>query len=107
MSLNESRLILNLGCGHQHLPGAVNLDISPAAAPDIVCDLNKFPWPFADNYFEEVYANDIVEHLRDTVVVMDELNRVCKQGAGIHITVPHFSCANAFLDPTHQRYFSA
>src|SRR5437773_9127858 len=26
-------------------------------------------------------------------------------GALIHITVPHFSCSNAFTDPTHRHYF--
>jgi predicted SAM-dependent methyltransferase len=99
--------ILNLGCGHQHIEGAINVDISPDARPDLIADLSTARWPFADNSFREVHANDIIEHLPDTVSAMEELHRICASGARVHITVPHFSSANAFLDPTHRRYFSA
>jgi hypothetical protein len=37
---------------------------------------------------------------------MEEIHRVCKPGARVHITVPHFSSANAFTDPTHRHQFS-
>src|SRR5437870_2675567 len=36
---------------------------------------------------------------------MNEVHRVCRAGARVEITVPHFSCANAFTDPTHQHAF--
>jgi len=37
---------------------------------------------------------------------MEEIHRVSRNGAIVKITVPHFSCANAFRDPTHRHYFS-
>ena len=37
---------------------------------------------------------------------MEEIHRVCEDGAAVTITVPHYSCANAFTDPTHLHYFS-
>lgn len=87
------------------MAGAVNLDITPDTEPEVVHNLDVFPWPFPDNRFTEVYARDVVEHLHDVVGVMNELYRICQPGARIHITLPHYSCSNAFTDPTHRHYF--
>ncbi len=67
---------LNLGCGHKHLPGAINLDITTATSPDITHDLNVRPWPFPDNHFREVHAYDVIEHVDDVVAVMEEIHRI-------------------------------
>src|SRR5262249_30987294 len=32
--------------------------------------------------------------------------RVCRDGAVVKITLPHFSCCNAFADITHRHFFS-
>jgi SAM-dependent methyltransferase len=96
---------LNLGCGLKHLPDAVNLDITPETQPDVVHDLNRLPWPFANEQFREIQAFDCLEHLDDFIAVMEEIHRVCRDGAVVRLTVPHFSCANAFTDPTHRRHF--
>lgn len=101
----RQREALNLGCGLKHLPDAVNLDITPATNPDVVHDLNRLPWPLPDNHFREVLAYDVIEHLDDFIPVMEEIHRVCQDQAVVRITVPHFSCANAFTDPTHRRHF--
>jgi SAM-dependent methyltransferase len=104
--VNEAPLVLNLGCGRKHRPGAINLDRTPASSPDIVHDLDVRPWPFADDRFVQVYAFDVIEHLHDIVSAFEELHRICRDGAAIEITVPHFSSANAFTDPTHRHFFS-
>jgi SAM-dependent methyltransferase len=96
---------LNLGCGLKPVPEAVNLDITAATNPDVVHDLNSLPWPFPDDHFREVLAYDCLEHLDRFIPVMEEIHRVCRDGAVVRITVPHFSCANAYTDPTHRRLF--
>jgi SAM-dependent methyltransferase len=96
---------LNLGCGRKHLPGAVNLDVTAETGPDVVHDLNRIPWPFPDERFEVVHAYDVIEHLNDVIAAVGEIRRVLKPGGVAHITVPHFSCSNAFTDPTHRHYF--
>lgn len=96
---------LNAGCGQKKLDDAVNLDITPDINPDVLHDLNEFPWPLPSNHFREVFFYDVIEHLEDIVVVMEEIYRICRGGAAVHITVPHFSCSNAFTDPTHRHYF--
>jgi SAM-dependent methyltransferase len=101
----QSRTTLNLGCGLKHVPEAVNLDITRDTNPDVVHDLNQAPWPLPDNHFREVLAYDVIEHLEDFIAAMEEIHRVCSEGAVVRITVPHFSCANAYTDPTHRRLF--
>ena len=97
---------LRLGSGRKSRSDAVNLDIVAATNPDIVHDLNVLPWPLPDNWFDEVEAYDVIEHLNDIVATMNEIHRICRHGAVLKVTVPHFSCANAFTDPTHRHYFS-
>lgn len=99
------REVLNLGCGNKQRADAVNLDITASTSPDVVHDLNVRPWPFENDRFREVLAHDVIEHLDDVVASMEEIHRVCQDGAVIRITLPHFSSSNAFTDPTHRHYF--
>ena len=68
--------------------------------------MNKFPYPFKENTFEEVYVSHVLEHVDDLIRTMKELKRICKPGAKIIIRVPHFSCGVSYRDPTHKRLFS-
>ena len=101
----EGSEVLNLGCGRKHVTGAVNVDVRAETNPDILHDLNLLPWPFPDEHFKEVLAYDVIEHLDDTIRAMEEIHRVCRNEAVVRITLPHFSCANAYTDPTHCHYF--
>ncbi|MBI4519856.1 MAG: methyltransferase domain-containing protein, partial [Gemmatimonadetes bacterium] len=96
---------LNLGCGRKPLAGAVNLDASDRVGADVVHDLDVRPWPFSDAQFDEVHAYDVIEHVADVVGTLEEIHRICRPGAVVHITVPHFSSANAFTDVTHRHWF--
>jgi SAM-dependent methyltransferase len=103
MSLPEK---INLGCGKKKMPGYLNVDRVAAVEPDVVHDLNVYPYPFPDNSFEEVCAYDVVEHLNDVMVFMREVWRIARPDARVVFTTPHFSSANSFTDPTHQRHLS-
>ena len=101
----ERRSILHLGSGRKYHVDAVNVDLVADTDPDVVHDLDRTPWPFPDGRFSEVWAYDVLEHLDDLVAVMEEIHRVSRPGAILKATVPHFSCSNAFTDPTHRHYF--
>jgi SAM-dependent methyltransferase len=101
-----ARTRLNLGSGRRYDPTAVNLDVTPDTNPDVVHDLNRFPWPFDDDRFDEVTMRDVLEHLDDSVRVMEEIYRICRPDGVAHIIVPHFSSNGAFTDPTHKRFFA-
>jgi hypothetical protein len=103
------RNVLHLGCGRHYMPDAINVDrvAAEGVSPDLVHDLEVRPWPFPRDRFREVFATDVIEHLDDTLAVMEEIHRVCAHGAQVHLVVPHFSCVNAFADPTHRRFFTS
>ena len=97
--------VLNLGCGRKRIDLAVNVDINPEVGADLVYDLNHRPWPLPDNHFATVHAYDIIEHCSDFIGTMEEIHRTCRNEAAVYVTVPHFSSANAFTDPTHCHFF--
>ena len=105
MPFND-RKILHIGSGNKYDPRCVNVDLVASTNPDIVHNLDEFPWPLPDDHFEEVWAYDVLEHLDDLIKVMEEIHRVCCADAIVKVTVPHFSSANAFTDITHRHYFS-
>lgn len=102
--------ILNIGAGRDRsVPGAVTVDRSAVTQPDIVHDLDQYPWPFESNAFDLILCREVIEHLDDMVRALEEIHRIGRPGARVEITTPHFSCANSFTDPTHRRhlgYFS-
>jgi SAM-dependent methyltransferase len=102
----EKRIILHLGSGRKYHADAVNVDIVATNGADVVHDLDQTPWPLDSDRFCEVCAYDVLEHLDDLVKTMEEIYRVCVPGAVVKITVPHYSCNNAFTDLTHRHYFS-
>lgn len=102
----EGRSRLNLGSGRRYDPTAVNLDLTSDTGPDVVHNLNDFPWPFPDNRFNEVVMRDVLEHLDNTIRVLEEIHRICRPDGVVHINVPHFSSNGAFTDPTHKRFFA-
>ena len=101
------KLRLNLGCGDKLLPGWLNVDSVPDCNPDMVCNLEQFPWPWADNSVEEILLSHVLEHLgeeRDVYLgIIKELYRVCCHGAKIQIMVPHPRHDHYLWDPTHVR----
>lgn len=98
-------LRLNLGSGQQPLEGYVNVDLY--GTPDLVCDLEAFPWPWDSGSVDEVVMSHVLEHLGRTpdafIGVMKELYRVCRDGARVRIRVPHPRHDFFLADPTHVR----
>lgn len=98
--------ILDFGCGNKKRTGSIGIDINPNTAADIIHDLNVFPYPFADSTFDEIYADNVLEHLDNIVKVMEELYRISKPDARIKVIVPYFRSRWAFIDPTHKHFFT-
>ena len=106
-TINTATMILDLGCGNNKAKGAIGVDISIHTQADIICDLDKFPYPFKDNQFDLVFCIDILEHLGDIVGVMDEIFRITKAGGLVKIRVPHYACYWNYSDPTHRIFFNS
>jgi len=98
--------VLDVGCGSAKYPGATGLDIAAGTDADIVHDLDVFPYPVADDSFDQILMQDVLEHVAEPIRVMEELHRIGRPGARIHIRTPHYSSVLAYGDPTHKHYFS-
>jgi len=108
MPLYKSKLKkLNLGCEKEYRKEWVNLDFDERVKADVYWDLNKFPYPFKDDSFEEILASSVLEHLDNIYSVMMELHRIGKDKGLIYVYSPHTSCP--FLSWTefeHKNAFS-
>jgi predicted SAM-dependent methyltransferase len=102
---------LNMGCGFKKLNDHWNVDVESKCNPDEVLDFEKTPWPYEDNFFEKITANNILEHLgQDPKVftnIIKEMYRVSCDGAEWYINVPHHRCDLFWDDYTHVRALSA
>jgi len=96
---------LDLGCGLRKRPGAIGIDVNPRSQADVVHDLNRFPYPFPQNHFDEIFCDNVLEHLDDVIKVMEELHRIAKPSAIVTIIVPFFPNRYANTDPTHKHFF--
>ncbi len=98
---------LNLGCGKDILPGYVHMDLLALPWVEVQHDLEVFPYPFADDTFDEIYCSHVLEHVSDLSKTMKELIRISKKWAVIKVKVPYFANPNGRSDPTHYRLFTS
>ena len=81
----------------------------------MICDLDRFPYPFGDNSFAEIRAVHVIEHVADVMRTMEEFHRLLRPGGMVYIATPHYTDFSSFCDPTHRwhlnsfsfRYFGA
>lgn len=106
MKLGRLMNKLDLGCGFAKEDGAIGIDVIPIDVVDIMANLEILPLPFAANTFDEIYLNDIIEHLPDTIKTMEELYRIARPDAKIFIRVINWNSTYQATDPTHVRAFS-
>lgn len=98
--------ILHAGCGQTKIPGSIGLDIVDIKdTVDIVHDLNEFPYPFENDYFDEIHLYHVLEHLDNPIKVVEEMHRILKNSGSFFLRVPHYSSMGAFSDITHKRPF--
>ena len=98
---------LNLGSGSKILDGYINVDKYDYYKPDIIHDLEVFPYPFEDNSIEEILLSHVLEHIGQSpevfLNIIKELYRICKNNSVIKIKVPHPRHDDFISDPTHVR----
>jgi SAM-dependent methyltransferase len=98
--------VLDLGCGTSKVKNAIGVDIVPLSGVDVVADASSLPYPFADCAFDEIHMMDIIEHLPDTVAVMEEIYRIASPNARVFVRVVNWNHRYAAMDPTHVRQFT-
>jgi SAM-dependent methyltransferase len=101
-------VILDLGCGDAKEPGAIGVDNVSLPGVDCVHDLRDAPYPFDDTSAEKIFLKHVVEHftLVEQNILLDECYRLLQPGGMLIIRVPHINSVAAWIDPTHQAYFT-
>lgn len=81
---------LNLGCGKNKMSGYINVDIRPEVNPDVVWDLEKFPYPWKDSSIDEIYISHTIEHIpyQKQDKMMGEFFRILKTKGKLIIICP-------------------
>ena len=93
-------LKLQLGCGHNVLPGWVNTDSAPSVGVDYLDFSRRFP--FADGMFVAVFCEHTIEHISkaEGFFMLTEVFRVLRPGGVFRVVTP---CLETFcrmvLDP--------
>lgn len=97
---------LNFGCGTLKYKDFYNVDIIETEGIDKSFDFNEFPYPLEDNQFDYILVHSVLEHCLFPRKVLEELRRVCRNGANIEITVPYINSRSATADIEHCSFFS-
>ena len=100
-------MILDVGCGRNKYPGAIGIDRNRDTAADVVCDLDRVPYPFADASFDHIRVVHVIEHVADVIATMEELHRLGRPGARILVETPHYTDFSSFCDPTHRWHLNS
>ena len=81
---------LNLGCHKTIKPGYTNVDKDHYPGVDMVSDCFDLNLP--ENYADEIYASNILEHAphRETVNVLKHWHSILKEGGVLKLSVPDF-----------------
>ena len=100
------KIKIDLGCGGNKHEGCFGIDWSRENSDaDIIADLNN-GIPLLDNTVDEVFTSHFLEHIGDLIGMMKEIHRVCKNGARVHIWVPHGLNRMGIEGPEHKHYFA-
>jgi SAM-dependent methyltransferase len=98
---------LDVGCGINKLAGAIGIDRNPASKADVLCDLDRFPYPFAADSFDRLEAVHVIEHLADVIRAMEEFHRLVRAGGRVRVVTPHYTDFSSFCDPTHRWHLNS
>jgi len=86
-------LKLHLGCGGQRFEGYVNIDWRRTPATDVVCRVEKLPYP--DDSAQLIETYHVIEHLprHDAAKALREWHRVLAPGGTLIIECPDLDAA--------------
>jgi len=110
---------LNLGSGKSWQEDSLNIDVNPLWRPDVCIDMSlpdllarsvhserfgRFCLP--PDYFDEIVAVDVLEHVPNLVALMTNCLKLLRNGGVLNALVPFDLSYGAWQDPTHVRAFN-
>lgn len=98
---------LDVGCGINKFPGAIGIDRNLHTNADVICDLDRFPYPFQDSSFASLRAIHVIEHVADVIRTMEEFHRLLLPDGRLVMATPHYTDFSSFCDPTHRWHLNS
>lgn len=103
-AITQHHTILVLGCGSKRMDNAINIDKIKTGENVVEWDLETgLPKEIPNDYITLVMAEDVLEHISRPVTLWNDIMRVCKTSAEIHIRTPHPLMEGYWADPDHKR----
>lgn len=104
MDINNLKKV-EIGCGKTKTEGYIGVDRFPLEGVDIVADINN-GLPFETNSVDVIFACHSLEHMDDLQQIMDEIFRICKNGAIINILSPYYNTHTNIANFFHKINFN-
>jgi SAM-dependent methyltransferase len=121
LPVSAQRIVLDAGCGTggllkdlQKYGKVVAADFSEEAVKFCklrgytICQCSVLQTPFRADSFDCIVGLDLIEHLDEDLVALQELYRICKAGGYLCVTVPAFQLLWSFHDELnhHKRRYT-
>lgn len=94
-------MIINLGCGEETY-GDVRVDYVKTKSTTHICDFNN-PLPFEDNSFDEIYCKNVLEHIGNLKLFIEESIRILKKDGKFWFRTDNATYVG-FMFKNHQKY---
>ncbi len=97
--------VLHVDGGREYIFGWINAGVGPGRF-DIAFDPRRCreePLPLADNSLDGIHLSHVLEAVGDAQALFDELHRVARPGASLHVRVAHGARLDAWHDPRQER----
>lgn len=80
--------MLEIGCGRKRSPDAtISIDVDRKSLCDIVADAHNLP--FKDGFFTKTVMYEVLEHLSNATLALQEVNRVLDKNGQLELSIPN------------------
>ena len=95
---------VNLEAGNLIIDGYINHDlIKHSPQIELAFNLEDKDWPVEENSADELRAFDVIEHIENVVLFMDNCWKWLKAGGTLNMKACGWQNPNAHVDITHKR----
>jgi len=103
--------VLDIGCGDNKFKGGkgdivIGIDRIRFNGVDVVSDMERFPYPFKDEVFDNVVMRHSLEHVtrhnRINIKIVEEIYRILKKNGILEVKIP--IGIGFFQSPEHKNY---
>lgn len=101
---------VDIGCGGKKKPGYFGIDKHYVADnTNLIYNLEDISsivqLPFATSSIRHIHCSHVLEHLSNTIEIINEMHRMLHPDGWLELTVPHAVSWSGIASPFHKKYF--